>query len=90
MDSKRPVGARVRVVIAKDGSSQFVYNDLLAPLAARPGSVTTRASHVEWDKEGNGWTADMRPSGGPVLGPFALRAEALAAERQWLADTWGL
>ena len=30
------------------------------------------------------WTADMGPSGGPVLGPFALRAEALAAEYQWI------
>jgi hypothetical protein len=31
-----------------------------------------------------GWCADMRPSGGPILGPFALRDQALAAEREWL------
>jgi len=84
------VGSKLRVVIAKDGSTVFVYDDLLAPLAARPGAVTSRASHVEPVKDGAGWTADMRPSGGPVLGPFTLRAEALAAERQWLADTWGV
>lgn len=89
------MGEKLRVVIAPDGSSRFVYADALAPLAARPHSVTTRASHVEWDKEAGGWTADMRPVGGPVLvapdgHPFKLRADALAAERQWLADTWGL
>ena len=43
----------------------------------------TRASHVEPDSDGN-WWADMGPSGGPVLGPFGTRGEALAAERRWL------
>jgi hypothetical protein len=32
------------------------------------------------------WLADMAPSAGPVLGPFATRAEAIAAERRWLRD----
>jgi hypothetical protein len=43
----------------------------------------TRASHVEPDAEGY-WWADMGPSGGPVLGPFMSRTEALGAERGWL------
>jgi hypothetical protein len=43
----------------------------------------TRASHVEPDAEGL-WWADMGPSGGPVLGPFRSRTEALGAERGWL------
>jgi hypothetical protein len=40
----------------------------------------TRASHVEPDAESY-WWADMGPSGGPVLGPFRSRSEALGAER---------
>ncbi len=45
----------------------------------------TRASHVEPDAEGY-WFADMGPVGGPVLGPFRSRTEALGAEREWLAE----
>lgn len=52
------------------------------------------ASDCEYEKFGKvlakGWTADMRPVGGPILWnkdwqPFKTRAEALAAERAWLA-----
>ena len=46
----------------------------------------TRASHVEPDAEGN-WWADMGPSGGPMLGPFKSRSEALEAERDALTRT---
>ena len=42
-----------------------------------------RASHVEPDDQGR-WWADLSPSQGPRLGPFALRSTALDAERQWL------
>ena len=42
-----------------------------------------RASHVEPDAEGC-WWADMGPVGGPVLGPFRSRSEALGEERGWL------
>jgi hypothetical protein len=38
-----------------------------------------RASHVEPDKQDR-WLADLAPVGGPVVGPFQLRSEALAAE----------
>ncbi len=43
----------------------------------------TRASHVEPDRDGF-WWADMGPSGGPVLGPFRSRSEALNEERERL------
>ncbi len=43
----------------------------------------TRASHVEPDADGYCW-ADMGPSGGPVLGPYGSRSEALGAEGEWL------
>ena len=42
-----------------------------------------RASTVEPDAAGC-WWADLGPSGGPVLGPFGRRSEALAAEVRWL------
>ena len=40
----------------------------------------TRASHVEPDSDGY-WWADIGPVGGPVLGHFGTRGEALQAER---------
>jgi hypothetical protein len=42
-----------------------------------------RASHVEPDARGQ-WLADLSPVGGPTLGPFGTRSEALAAEEAWL------
>ena len=33
-----------------------------------------------------GWTANLAPVGGPVLGPFARRGDALAAEVAWLRE----
>ena len=36
------------------------------------------------------WQADMAKSGGPILGPFESRAEALASEREWLRVNTGL
>jgi len=42
-----------------------------------------RASHLEPDGQGQ-WWADLSPVSGPILGPFVLRSEALAAERDWL------
>ena len=43
----------------------------------------TRASHGEPDRDGF-WWSDMGPVGGPVLGPYGGRTEALQAERAWL------
>jgi hypothetical protein len=34
------------------------------------------------------WLADLAPVSGPILGPFAQRSEALAAESDWLARHW--
>lgn len=43
----------------------------------------SRASHVEPTASGK-WTANMAPVGGPVLGPYKTRKEALAEEIEWL------
>jgi hypothetical protein len=55
---------------------------------ARFGPLTiTRASHIEPDGDGR-WHADLSPVGGPVLGPFDRRSEALQAEHTWLMENW--
>lgn len=72
--------------VAADGTIEGIYADELVDLFAGEESTTRRASHVEPDPRG-GWTADMRPVGGPILGrfrPFKTRTAALAAETKWL------
>ena len=55
---------------------------------SRLGTVAVRrASHVEPDAAGR-WWADLGPVGGPTLGPFGRRSEALAAELTWLGRHW--
>ena len=71
------------IVIGESGEIRFIYDDELADALAGAGEACTRrASHVE--PNGGGWTADMRPVNGPVLGPFPTRREALEEEKRWL------
>lgn len=71
------------------GSVSFVWDDDLADLKEHGAVSIRRASHVEPDENGD-WIVDLAPVGGPTLGPFDLRAEALAAEREWLRwHLWG-
>ena len=70
------------VIIDPDGKTRTIYADELAGLAGEGHAVTARASHVE--PEGGSWWADMAPVGGPKLGPFKLRSEALKEEVAWL------
>ena len=73
------------VIIDSSGRIRTVYSDALAPTLAKLGAVSiARASMVE--PGAGGWLADLAAVRGPVLGPFALRAEALAAEVKWLLD----
>lgn len=83
----------LEIYIGEDGDIQHVYDDELSALFTDDGSAhTRRASHVE--PCGNGWTADMRPVGGPVLWdddttepktPFSRKSDALDAEVDWIA-----
>ena len=75
-------GSVQELFIAPDGTARGLYGELIDAGALGPCSVT-RASHVEPADDG-GWTADLSPIGGPVLGPFPLRSAALAAEAEWL------
>jgi len=72
----------MELVVGADGGVKCIYDETL-DLRELGRLTITRASHVEPDSDGN-WWADMGPSGGPVLGPFGSRSEALAAERGWL------
>ena len=70
------------LVVDAGGHVRCIYDEAL-DLREIGKLQITRASHVEPDAEGF-WWADMGPSGGPVLGPFRSRTEALEVERGWL------
>ena len=55
-------------------------NDEAIDLGQLGALSITRSAHVAPAADGY-WRADMAPVGGPVLGPFPHRSEALAAER---------
>jgi hypothetical protein len=77
------------LVAAPDGTLRGIYSDELADVAEAIGTVSVaRASHVE-PADGGGWRVDLSPSGGPVLGPYHRRGEALAAETEWLRSQLG-
>jgi hypothetical protein len=68
--------------ISRKGTITAIYSDELAGLIDQGRAEIRRASHVE-PTEG-GWAADLAPVGGPILGPFKLRQDALQAEVAWL------
>lgn len=68
--------------ISPTGQIRCIYGEAISLQELGTVSIQ-RASHVEPDAAGN-WLADLSPVDGPVLGPFALRSEALAAEVAWL------
>jgi hypothetical protein len=70
-------------IVVRGSEIHFMHDDDLAQAMAGLGcSTTARASHVE--PSGEGWKADLFPVGGPVLGPFTRRDQALTAEVEWL------
>jgi|APCry1669189034_1035192.scaffolds.fasta_scaffold00134_5 hypothetical protein len=74
----------MNLFIRPDGSVQCLYDEKID--LARVGTVDIRrASHVEPAPLDAGmWIADLAPVGGPFLGPFPTRSEALHAESSWL------
>ncbi|QEH32090.1 hypothetical protein OJF2_05590 [Aquisphaera giovannonii] len=74
------------LTISPGGVVRTVYGEAI-DLAALGTPMIERASRVEPDASGR-WVADLSPVGGPRLGPFALRSEAIAAELAWLAANW--
>ena len=76
------MSSEMELVVDAGGDVRCIYGEEL-DLREIGRLNITRASHVEPDAEGY-WWADMGPVGGPVLGPFKNRTEALGAERGWL------
>ena len=79
-------GAKMDLVVEPDGTVRCIYDEAISLTTL--GHVTIRrGSHVE-PYAGGGWTADLGPVRGPILGPFATRSEALEAETEWLRSNW--
>ena len=76
----------MQLVIEPGGRVRCIYGEAI-DLAALGTPAITRASHVEPDGQGR-WLVDLSPCEGPLLGPFAFRSQALAAEHSWLETNW--
>ena len=76
----------MQLVVTPNGSVRCIYAEDI-PLDAIGQLTVRRASHVEPDRAGN-WLADLSPVGGPLLGPYRRRSQALAAELEWLERNW--
>jgi hypothetical protein len=76
----------MQILIQADGSARCLYSEAI-DLAVLGAIRIRRGSHVEPNEHGQ-WLCDLAPVAGPVLGPFATRSAALAAEVTWLAEHW--
>ena len=74
------------LVITPSGTVRTLYAETIDLTVLGPAQIV-RASHVEPIADGC-WSADLSPVGGPILGPFPKRSEALAAETEWLNTHW--
>jgi hypothetical protein len=68
--------------ISSKGDIRGIYTDEF-PWRELGKPMVQRASNVEPDHLGL-WWADLAVSGGPRIGPFARRADAIAVEVAWL------
>ena len=76
----------MQLIITPGGAVRCVYSEEI-DLQTLGSPAISRASRVEPDQHGR-WLADLSPIAGPILGPFDLRSEALAAEQAWLEVNW--
>lgn len=72
------------LIINSAGQGRCLYTEEIN-LRSFGSMHIARASQLEPDDQGR-WWANLSPVTGPILGPFALRSEALAAESDWLED----
>ena len=72
--------------ISPTGLIRAVYGEAI-PLDTLGALAITRASSVEPGADGQ-WHVDLASVGGPTLGPFGRRTEALRAESDWLCGHW--
>lgn len=76
----------MHIVIDANGTARCIYAEAIDFTVLGAVSIE-RASHVEPNATGQ-WHANLAPIGGPTLGPFVLRSDALAAEQSWLTANW--
>ncbi|MBA2116110.1 hypothetical protein [Bremerella alba] len=76
----------MQIVVAPGGGIRCVYDESI-DLSLLGKVQISRGSHVEPSKESY-WFADLAPVGGPSLGPFLKRTDAMAAEVAWLEENW--
>ena len=76
----------MQILIEPGGTVRCLYGEAIELATLGPLQIA-RASHVEPTASGQ-WLADMSPLSGPVLGPFACRSDALAAEEAWITEHW--
>lgn len=76
----------MQLIIGHAGEIRCLYAESI-DLASLGRPEIVRGSHVEPNAQGQ-WLADLSPVAGPSLGPFALRSQALDAERGWLENNW--
>jgi hypothetical protein len=76
----------MHLIVEPTGRVRALYTEEM-DLAALGRPEIRRASHLE-PGLGGCWSADLRPIGGPVLGPFERRSQALEAEHAWLEAHW--
>ncbi len=74
----------MQLVIESGGRVRCVYGEEFS-LETLGQMTVTRASHVEPDSTAR-WFTDLSPVGGPHLGPFERRSQALYAELRWLEE----
>jgi hypothetical protein len=72
----------MQLLIEPQGNGRCLYSEEI-DLATLGQVSIVRASHVEPDSNSQ-WWADLAPVGGPKLGPFPKRTQALKVERTWL------
>ena len=72
----------MEIYIDPSGIAACIYDEAIDLTAIGVVSIR-RASHDEPDRQGR-WWADMAPIGGPRLGPYSRRSEALASEKQYI------
>ena len=72
----------MELVIIGRGQVRCIYDERI-DLAALGKLSIKRASYVEPNASGH-WIASLHSVGGPNLGPYGRRSEALRAEYEWL------
>ena len=76
----------MQILIEPGGTVRCIYGEAIELAVLGPLQIA-RASHVEPTADGQ-WLADLLPLFGPLLGPFACRSDALAAEEAWITEHW--